>query len=142
MIGTWKGKYKYNMNQNSEFNNKEVEFIIEIKEFDGEKFIGTVQDIDENYGTKGLGTIEGKLSGNHIEFVKQMPIKTMLVINNGKKIEVENKKHNPILYSGVLNSSNSYLGNWKIKGGISFIQKLFYISFGTKGTWEMIKQNN
>lgn len=142
MIGTWKGTYKYNLKQNSEFNNKEVEFILEIKEFDGEKFIGTVQDIDEIYGTRGLGTIEGKLSDKHIKFTKQMPVKTVILNNNKQKIEGKNKKHTPIFYSGILNSPNSYIGKWKIKGGIGFIQKLLCISFGNEGTWEMIKQNN
>ncbi|MBB4807789.1 hypothetical protein HNP38_003105 [Chryseobacterium defluvii] len=138
MLGTWKGKYKYDLKRNAKFNNKEVEFIVEITEFEGENFIGTVRDMDENYGTRGLGTIEGKLNGNNIEFIKQMPVKS-ISFNNGKKIEFENEKHDPVYYSGTLNSEGSYSGKWKIKGGIGFKRKMFIISFGTKGIWEMSK---
>lgn len=45
----------------------------------------------------------------------------------------------PIHYHGTLNLKNSYIGKWKIKGGISFKNLLLYVSFGTKGTWEMVK---
>lgn len=138
MIGIWKGKYKYNLKQISTFNNKEVEFLMEITEFDGENFIGTVQDNDQNLGTKGIGTIEGKINGNHIEFIKQMPVKSML-FKNGKKVEIEGKKHNPIYYSGISTMKDSYSGQWKIKGGIAFFSKLLFISWGTKGSWEIIK---
>jgi hypothetical protein len=138
MIGTWKGKYKYNLKYNPEFNDKKVEFTVEIKEFDGEKFIGTVRDDDENYGTKGLGTIEGKLNCNDINFIKQMPIKSVLD-RNGRRLEFENEKHKPIHYFGTLNSTNSCTGKWKIKGGIRFKNFSFYFSFATKGTWEMVK---
>lgn len=138
MIGTWKGKYKYNLKQNSKFNNKEVQFLLEITEFDGEKFIGTVQDEDTEFGTKGQGIIEGKLNGDHIEFIKQMPVRTML-LKNGKKIEAKNKKHHPIYYTGTSNMKDSFSGQWKIKAGISFTNMILYISFGTKGTWEITK---
>lgn len=139
MIGTWKGKYKYNLKQNSEFNKKEVGFTVEITEFDGESFIGTIQDDDKNYGTEGLGTIEGKLDGHEITFIKKMPIRSILYGNNKQKVEFENKKHMPIHYHGTLNLKNSYIGKWKIKGGISFRNLLLYVSFGTQGTWEMVK---
>lgn len=88
MIGTWKGTYKYNLKQNSEFNKKEVRFTVEITEFDGESFIGTIQDDDENYGTKGLGTIEGELDGHEITFIKKMPIRSILYGNNKTKSRV------------------------------------------------------
>ncbi|MDQ1163224.1 hypothetical protein QE422_003592 [Chryseobacterium sp. SORGH_AS 447] len=62
MIGTWKGKYRYHFKTGVEFNNQEVEFIIEIKEFDGEKFSVTVKDLNEYFGTKGIVIIEGKIN--------------------------------------------------------------------------------
>lgn len=138
MIGTWKGKYRYNLKQIPKLNDKEVGFLLKITEFDGEKFIGTVQDDDQDLGTKGIGNIEGKINGNHIEFIKQMPIRSMM-LKNGKKIEAENKKHHPIYYTGASNMKDSYSGQWKIKAGISFTNMIFYISFGTKGTWEITK---
>lgn len=138
MIGTWKGKYKYHLKKGVEFNDQEVEFIIEIKEFDGEKFSGTVQDNDEYFGTKGIGTIEGKIKENTIDFVKQMPVKT-LVLNHKKRVEDSSKKHRPVYYSGSSDQHNSFSGTWKIKGGIGFFNKQLYLSLPTKGFWEMSK---
>ncbi|MBB6369000.1 hypothetical protein [Chryseobacterium shigense] len=137
MIGTWKGKYKYNVNKSSELYNKEVEFLLKITEFDGENFTGTVQDNDHEYGTRGVGTVRGKINNNGIEFIKQMPVKTMVSIN-GKRTENENEKHTPIYYTGISNLKDSYTGNWKIKCG-SFINKLLYFLFGVKGIWEITK---
>lgn len=139
MVGTWKGKYRYHFKKGVEFNNQEVEFIIEIKEFDGKKFSGTVQDLDEYFGTKGTGIIEGKIDGNTIDFIKQMPVKT-LVLNHKKRVEDSGKKHRPIYYSGISDHENSFSGTWKIKGGISFFNKQLYLSLPTKGFWEMSKQ--
>ena len=138
MVGIWKGKYKYNLKKDVEFNNKEVEFIVEIKEFDGEKFSGTIQDNDDYFGTRGIGIIEGKINGNKIDFIKQMPIKTV-VLNYKKRIEVSNKKQKPIYYSGISDQKNSFSGIWKIKGGLSFYNMQLYLSFPTKGSWEMSK---
>jgi len=137
MIGTWKGKYKYNIKKSSEFYDKEVEFLLRITEFDGIHFTGTVQDSDHNYGTRGLGSIKGKINDNHIEFIKQMPIKTMMS-TNGKKTENENEKHTPIFYTGITNLKDSYSGNWKMKES-GFIKRLLYLFFGVKGTWEITK---
>jgi len=100
MIGAWKGKYKYSVRQSSELYDKEVEFLLKITEFDGENFTGTVQDNDHDYGTRGVGTIIGKINNNSIEFIKQMPIKTMVSMN-GKRLENEKEKHPPIYYTGI-----------------------------------------
>ncbi|MGH1520469.1 hypothetical protein [Chryseobacterium sp. JK1] len=137
MIGTWKGKYKYNIKKSSEFYDKEVEFLLKITVFDGENFAGTVQDNDHEYGTRGIGTIIGKINDNCIEFIKQMPIKTMVSMN-GKRVENENEKHPPIYYTGISNLKDSYSGHWKIKGS-SVISKLLYLLIGVKGIWEIAK---
>jgi len=138
MLGIWKGKYTYNLKKDVEFNNKEVEFIIEINEFDGEKFSGTVQDNDEYFGTKGVGTIEGKVNGKMITFIKQMPIKT-IVLNHKKRVEDTNKKHKPIYYSGISDHKDTFSGTWKMKGGISFYNMQLYLAFPTNGFFEMSK---
>ncbi|PWN60259.1 hypothetical protein [Chryseobacterium viscerum] len=137
MIGTWKGKYKYSVRQSSELYDKEIEFLLKITEFDGENFIGTVQDNDHNYGTRGIGTIKGKINDKNIEFIKQMPIKTTVSMN-GKRIENEYEKHKPIYYTGISNLKNSYSGHWKFKGA-DFINRLFHLLFAVKGTWEITK---
>lgn len=137
MIGSWKGKYKYNVKKNSELYDKEVEFLFKITEFDGENFTGTVQDNDHDYGTRGVGTITGKINNNHIEFIKQMPIKTMVSMK-GKRTENENKKHPPIYYTGISTLKGSYSGQWEIIGN-GFASRLLYLLFGVKGIWEITK---
>lgn len=138
MLGIWKGKYKYSLKKDVEFNNKEVEFTLEIKEFDGEKFSGTIEDNDDYFGTRGVGTIEGKINDNNIYFIKQMPIKSV-VLNHQKRVEIANKKQKPIYYSGNSDQKNSFSGAWKMKGGLSFYNMQLYLSFPTQGSWEMSK---
>ena len=138
MLGIWKGKYKYKLKKDVKFNNKEAEFLLEIKEFDGENFSGTIEDKDEYFGTKGIGTVEGTISGKTIDFFKKMPIKTV-VLNHNKRIEVAKKKHKPIYYSGVSDQKDTFSGIWKMKGGLSFYNMQLYLSFPTIGSWEMSK---
>jgi hypothetical protein len=60
----------------------------------------------------------------------------------GRRTELQ-RKHNLIYYSGHLLNENKFEGTWKIKAGITFnTLKSVFISFGTKGSWEMKKINN
>ena len=137
MTGKWVGTYKYSTTKDFDYNAVTVQFTIHIDHFDGKNFSGTIRDEDHEFGTKGEGTVEGRIENDHIHFVKKMPIATMRT-TEGNRIEFPKKKHRPIYYSGKLNAENDYSGKWKI---IKFIHFGFplYISFGNKGTWELRK---
>lgn len=136
MKGTWIGTYKYVGHPNFEFNERETLFTIIITEYDGVNFKGTITDNLESGGTKGEGTIIGRVRNGKIEFVKHMPIMT-LSTKDGNRIEIF-KKHKPIYYSGNL-SNGSFEGKWKIKGGIVFNKTIVGIAVRTTGEWKMHK---
>ena len=136
MTGTWTGTYKYKT-KNPTLSKRETLFTLTITENDGENFKGIVFDDSETGGTKGQGTIIGTIKNGNIEFVKQMPILT-LITKKGRKIEAP-KEHNPIYYKGILNSDQTFEGEWKIKGGITINKYVFAFGFGTTGTWKMSK---
>ena len=137
MIGKWTGTYKYLSNRiPEEIRNRETKFDIEIIEFDGNAFTGTVQDDLETGGMKGVGKIVGKINNGIVEFVKEMPIQSVYM-PDGSKIE-EEKPHRKIYYSGKI-SDNQIEGIWKFKFGIGKVNNRLVIFPRSKGTWKMKK---
>ncbi len=136
MQGSWTGTYRYIKHPNPERIKNGTKFKLEIFEYDGVNFKGIVIDDIESGGLSGEGTIEGMIKNGKIEFVKQMPVKT-LVTPKGIRIEVL-KKHKPIYYTGIF-KDDAFQGEWKIKGGLMISKYFFGFGMGTKGTWEIKK---
>lgn len=137
MLGTYKGKYKYDKHPNLERINDGIIFTLIITEYDGMIFRGIVNDDIKSGGTRGEGMIEGVVKDGRIEFVKQMPVMTLMT-KKGKRVEVP-KKHKPVYYTGVLNGE-TFEGGWKIKSGITLNRYFIAIGTGTTGTWKMTKE--
>ena len=134
--GIWKGFYQYNNKRLPEsYSTSITGFTIEIKSFDGKNFEGTVFDDLESGGTRGIGTITGKIKNNKISFVKKMPVST-IVYPDGTVVE-EDKPHRNIYYQGIL-EHKVFKGTWRFKFGISFRGGIFLYP-ASKGTWQMEK---
>ena len=72
-IGHWEGQYKFDKEvyqKMTGFNN--TNFEIEIINVDNNNFYGKVQDDLTTGGTQGIGEIQGKVSGDLVEFIKQI----------------------------------------------------------------------
>jgi hypothetical protein len=136
MQGTYIGTYKYDKHY-IEYINTETMFTLIITDYDGIAFKGTITDDLVSGGTRGEGIVEGTLKDGKIEFIKQMPIMT-LVTKKGIKIEVQ-KKHKPIYYSGVL-LGEVFEGKWKIKRGMIFSKFVIAWGTGATGTWKMTQE--
>jgi hypothetical protein len=135
MIGKYTGFYKYNNIRAQRMLGREQTFFdIEIIEFDGETFSGEVQE--EPVGHQGKGTITGKLIGNNLTFIKQMPTKAVLTPNG--EIKTYNKPHPKLFYKGIL-VDKKFIGTWTLKSGLDFFG-LFSFPINTHGTWEMRKK--
>jgi hypothetical protein len=137
MVGKWTGTYQYISKRTpEEIRNRATKFEIEIIEFDGITFTGTVKDDLETGGMNGVGKIVGKIRDGIVEFVKEMPNQSVY-LPDGSKIE-EEKPHRKIYYSGKL-SDNQIEGIWKFKFGIGKVRNRLAVFPRTKGTWKMKK---
>ena len=138
-IGYWTGQYKYDraeLQRTTSCNS--TNFEIEITAINNNNFIGKVQDDLSTGGTEGIGEIRGKVSGEKIKFVKQMPILTVINPKNGTR-KTFNKKHRKIYYQGVLLSDEkSISGQWRLKFGFIWIWFIPIPVSSTKGTWTMM----
>lgn len=137
MVGNWTGTYKYlGKRIPEEIRCRETKFKIEIIEFNGNYFYGTVQDDLETGGMKGIGKIVGNVKNGILEFVKEMPIQSVYM-PDGSKIE-EGKPHRKIYYSGKI-IGDQIEGIWKFKFGIGKVNNRLVIFPRSKGTWRMKK---
>jgi hypothetical protein len=137
-IGRWNGDYSFS---NQEINKArgfgKTNFHIDILTVDDNNFIGTVQDDLNTGGTEGVGEVKGKVTGDKIEFVKLMPIMTLLVDKKGTK-KTFNRKHRPIYYTGQFSSDRKTIsGNWKFKFGFIWMGIIPIPVVPSKGTWTM-----
>lgn len=133
--GTWQGTYSYESKRlPPEEGARLTDFLIEITDFDGLNFNGTVEDDIDTGGTRGMGKIEGKLSDNKISFIKRMPVLTYK-LPDGQRVE-ENRSHPKIYYCGTF-VNDQFIGEWKIRFGIRRINNRLALFFPTKGKWEM-----
>lgn len=138
MKGKWEGQYWFTDNVPNSMLNQLTKFELEIDTFNQSKFSGWVKDDLETGGTKGIGTVTGKIKGDRIQFVKQMPVRTY-ILGEDEKVE-EEKPHRPIYYSGTINyKTNKINGTWRFKMGLGFIKGGVAFYRATKGEWNMKK---
>ena len=136
--GIWKGTYTfYDKRVNLARGFGHTAFVIEITALNGNQFTGTVQDDSETGGMEGVGTIHGNFDGKSIRFVKQMPVMTLLMNDQGLRKKLP-KKHRPIYYSGTISADyKSIEGVWKFKSGIVWMGLFPMPMVTSKGTWSM-----
>ncbi|HUI93249.1 MAG TPA: hypothetical protein VLX68_13460 [Chitinivibrionales bacterium] len=141
MIGKWTGSYRYSgwlMRKLIPY--IETRFEINISEFDGHTFKGTVQDDLSTGGTPGIGSIDGIISEYKIEFIKKMPIRASY-LTSGKHLIEQGKKHPPIYYSGVFGPDLTEAGGkWRIKTGFALVGFLPALRLPLRGEWTMAFQ--
>ena len=85
-IGNWSGYYSF---LNPEINKirgfERTNFDIQIFNVAGNKFTGEIKDDLATGGTEGIGEIAGQINGNKVEFIKRMPVLTLLVDKDGTR---------------------------------------------------------
>lgn len=145
-IGKWQGTYTFDdkrVNLARGFDH--TAFVIEITTLHGNQFTGTVQDDPNTGGMEGIGTITGHVDKDRIQFVKQMPVMTLLMNKQGLRKKLP-KKHRPIYYSGTLSEDRSSAeGSWKFKPGIVWMGLFPMPMVTSTGKWSMrleTKSNN
>ncbi|MEO6454963.1 MAG: hypothetical protein ABIN97_12855 [Ginsengibacter sp.] len=137
-IGHWIGQYKFDKEVHQKMTGFDTtNFEIEITAVDNNNFVGKVQDDLATGGTEGIGEIEGKVTGDKVDFVKQMPIMTLLVNKKGTR-KTFNRKHRKIYYSGNFSSDRKLIsGQWRFKFGFIWFGLIPIPITPTKGTWTM-----
>ena len=136
--GHWVGHYTFdNQVYNKIRGFEQTNFDIEILSVDSNKFIGKVEDDLSTGGTEGIGEITGNVSGENIEFVKQMPVMTILIDKKDTR-KTFNKKHRKIYYSGKFSKDRqSITGRWRFKFGFVLFGLIPVPMAPSKGTWTM-----
>ena len=137
-IGHWIGQYKFDKEVRQKMTGFDItNFEIEITIVENNNFVGKVQDDLTTGGTEGIGEIVGKISGEKIEFIKQMPIMTLLIGKEGTRKTI-NKKHRKIYYSGTFSSNRrSISGQWRFKFGFIWFGLIPIPVIPTTGSWTM-----
>ncbi|MDO7853847.1 hypothetical protein [Hymenobacter convexus] len=135
--GHWKGQYTFGNPAHNKLRGFELTtFYIDITSVDGHQFSGTVEDDLSTGGTEGIGEITGKVSGDFIEFVKQMPVKT--VIEADGRRSTYNKKHRKLYYSGKMAADGkSISGSWRFRSELIWVGLVPHVSEPVGGTWSM-----
>lgn len=134
--GQWTGRYSFSNEKVTKIRGFDhTRFDMEILHADGDTFTGTIRDDQATGGMEGIGKIRGTSKGNTIEFVKQMPVMTVLV--NGSKRTFP-RKHRPIYYSGQFSpDKNTVSGSWRFKFGFIWFGWIPVPAVPLKGTWTM-----
>jgi hypothetical protein len=134
----WIGSYRYDNDRHQRLvGSPQTNFEVEFVYWKADGFVGEVVDDPHTGGTPGTGKIIGRISGGRIEFVKEMPVLTMLV-NAKRRLTRPDRKHCDIFYSGTLSpDGKSMSGVWKIKFGFALIGGWPAIFFPMSGTWTM-----
>ena len=134
----WNGKYWYLGKLPENFKEKLVRFELNILELKNGKIHGTVADNLEDGGTNGIGSFMGMVKGNSISFVKKMPMRSYF-FKDGSRFE-ENKPHASVYYKGIMDiKNNTVKGTWKIKMRFGILNGRVAFFPGTKGEWDMVK---
>lgn len=141
--GQWTGNYSFDNDKISKARGFEKTFFeIEILSVSDKMFTGEIQDDLTTGGTEGIGEILGKITGNGIDFVKLMPVLTLLVGKNGTR-KTYNKKHRPIYYTGQFSSDGQTVGGtWRFKFGFIWIGIFPVPIMPCKGIWSMTRKKN
>jgi hypothetical protein len=136
--GNWSGYYSFldpEINKIRGFD--KTKFDIEIITVKDNKFTGKVQDDLTTGGTEGIGEIIGQINGDKVEFVKKMPVMTLLIDRKGTR-KTYNKKHRPIYYTGQLSSDKQTVtGTWRFKFGFVWLGIIPVPVRPSKGSWTM-----
>lgn len=137
-LGKRAGQYSFNNLKITKARGFEkTNFEIEILTIKNNSFTGTVQDDLLTGGMEGVGEIKGAVKGNRIDFVKLMPIMTLIVVKNGTR-QTYNKKHRPIFYTGLFSSDGQTVsGTWRFKLGVIWFGIVPILRLPSNGTWTM-----
>ncbi len=136
--GHWFGYYTFdNPAHNKARGFEKTNFDVEILRVENNSFMGKVQDDFSTGGTEGTGDIIGKVTGDNVAFVKQMPVMTILVDKKGTS-KTFNRKHKNIFYSGKFSEDRKTIsGIWRFKFGFIFLGILPVPIIPAKGKWMM-----
>lgn len=136
--GIWKGQYKYDNKVHQQLKGVDAtNFEIDITTIDDKHFTGTVQDDLSTGGTEGRGEISGRIIGNAVEFVKQMPVLSILNGKTGVR-KTYNRKHRKIYYTGTFSDDGKTIsGRWKFKAGFVLVGLMLILGSSNGGTWTM-----
>lgn len=140
--GRWSGHYTFDNQEHNKIRGFEfTKFDIDIVNVDNDNFSGKVQDDLSTGGTEGIGDITGKVNGDKVEFIKQMPVMTVLVDKKGTR-KTFNKKHRKLYYSGTFSADKKSIGgSWRFKFGFVFLGIIPVPMVTSKGTFTMTLQN-
>ena len=106
----WSGTYEYDYSPSLDSTPEPVTFQLEIQFSNDTEFTGTVCD-DPDSNMPEPGVVTGKLIGNRIEFVKQMP-KATYIEPSGDSLKFD-CAHPPIYYTGEYIPDEALLiGGW------------------------------
>ena len=140
-IGQWTGHYSFADEKVNKIRGFEKTFFeIEILAVSENTFTGKVQDDLNTGGTEGVGEILGKIMGDRIDFVKSMPVMTLLIDRKGTR-KTYNKKHRPIYYTGQFSGDGlTVSGSWRFKFGFVWIGVIPVPIIPSKGIWTMARK--
>ena len=142
-IGQWTGFYSFS---NSKINKmrgfEKTSFDIQILECIDNKFKGTVQDDLATGGAEGTGDIIGQIQKDRIDFVKSLPVLTLIIDKKGTR-KTLNQKHPPIYYTGILSKDkHTATGTWRFKFGIVWLGIIPMPIWPYKGIWSLTFKGN
>jgi hypothetical protein len=126
--GTWRGHYSYDPNPDLPDVPERTGFVLRLKQSWWFGWLtGEVSD-DPPHGMPGLGSVEGRVRADRIEFVKRMP--EFHVCHEGRSTPLaeylaafghhldESPPHAPIHYTGVyVAATDELVGTWEIRAG-------------------------
>ena len=137
MRGTWVGVYAYDRKW---MHSGETSFQIVIESEQNSEFHGTVQDDVESGGDPLPGIIRGRrIAEAYIEFSKEMPRQRF--VQSGCEDLMGGKPYK-IFYAGELEPDGTFAGIWRIKGGLTWINRKLNLALSSSGTWSMKKQTS
>jgi hypothetical protein len=145
VTGTWRGTYNYAPTAILP-NRESVRFTLALKQGWFGHFKGIVTD-DSAHGMPGTGLIKGCFSFPRIEFIKRMPV-CSVVTPEGRQMTLrefligqgiscrQELPHRPISYQGEFSSSTQAHGSWLLKGGSFPLGNGLVLNLEeSKGTW-------
>jgi len=137
----YKGFYKYQgKSLPKKMERVSTNFEIKITDSSDSNFNGIILDDTKSGGMPGKGTITGQYKNDEISFIKQMP-NAGIYLPNGK-VKILRQKHSPILYKGKRDNNGVIKGHWKMKFRLKVLGILTVPLGTTKGTWEMLENEN
>jgi hypothetical protein len=124
--GNWSGYYSFldpEINKIRGFD--KTNFDIQITTIKDNTFTGKIQDDLATGGTEGIGEIIGQVNGDKVEFVKKMPVLTLLIDKKGQ----------------LSKDKQTVTGTWRFKFGFVWLGIIPIPVRTSKGTWAMTFKN-